>query len=98
MLRLVREKLSSNDSSTRLSARLAPKAETLWKKPRTQVDLNSSILVFDDTTLDKPYYIGIISGVRLITSMRFGSNDPERKLLQISLKIVTVKGKRLRNL
>ena len=45
----------AHDAFTRLLARLEPDAETLWTEARTQIDLQSGILVLDDSTLEKPY-------------------------------------------
>jgi hypothetical protein len=45
----------AHDAFTRLLARLEPDAETLWEEAKTQIDLQSGILVLDDSTLEKPY-------------------------------------------
>lgn len=45
----------AHDAFTRLLSRLEPDAETLWAEARTQIDLQSGILVLDDSTLEKPY-------------------------------------------
>ena len=45
----------SHDAFTRLLQRLEPDPETLWTEARTQIDLNTGILVLDDSTLEKPY-------------------------------------------
>jgi hypothetical protein len=45
----------AHDAFTRLLSRLEPDAETLWQETRTQIDLNTGILVLDDSTLEKPY-------------------------------------------
>ena len=45
----------AHDAFTRLLARLEPDAETLWREARTQINLQSGILVLDDSTLEKPY-------------------------------------------
>ncbi len=45
----------AHDAFTRLLSRLEPGAETLWQEARTQIDLQSGILVLDDSTLEKPY-------------------------------------------
>src|SRR2546423_3704605 len=45
----------AHDAFTRLLHRLEPDAETMWQEAKTQVDLGAGILVFDDSTLDKPY-------------------------------------------
>lgn len=45
----------AHDAFTRLLSRLEPDAETLWTEATTQIDLNSGILVLDDSTLEKPY-------------------------------------------
>ncbi len=71
----------AHDAFTRLLTRLEPDAETLWIDSQTQIDLESGILVLDDSTLDKPYsqrndlvyrhYSGkhgeVVSGINLIT-------------------------------
>ena len=71
----------AHDAFTRLLARLEPDAETLWTEARTQINLNSGILVLDDSTLEKPYsefnalvyrhWSGkqkeVVSGINLIT-------------------------------
>jgi hypothetical protein len=71
----------AHDAFTRLLTRLEPDAETLWMDSLTQIDLESGILVLDDSTLDKPYsqrndlvyrhYSGkhgkVVSGINLIT-------------------------------
>ena len=45
----------AHDAFTRLLHRLEPDAATLWAEARTQVRLAGGVLVFDDSTLDKPY-------------------------------------------
>jgi hypothetical protein len=45
----------AHDAFTRLLGRLEPDAETLWQESQRQIDLNSGILVLDDSTLEKPY-------------------------------------------
>ncbi len=45
----------AHDAFTRLLSRLEPDAETLWQEAKTQIDLQSGILVLDDSTLEKPY-------------------------------------------
>lgn len=45
----------AHDAFTRLLHRLEPDAETLWQEAQGQVQLSQGILVFDDSTLDKPY-------------------------------------------
>jgi len=45
----------AHDAFTRLLQRLEPDAETLWQEVRTQIDLQSGILILDDSTLEKPY-------------------------------------------
>ncbi len=71
----------AHDAFTRLLQRLEPDAETLWREARTQIDLNSGILVLDDSTLEKPYseynalvyrhwsgkQKAVVSGINLIT-------------------------------
>lgn len=71
----------AHDAFTRLLQRLEPDAEMLWTEARTQIDLNSGILVLDDSTLEKPYskfnalvyqhWSGkqkeVVSGINLIT-------------------------------
>lgn len=71
----------AHDAFTRLLTRLEPDAATLWADSQTQIDINSGILVIDDSTLDKPYsrrndlvyrhYSGkhatVVAGINLIT-------------------------------
>jgi hypothetical protein len=71
----------SHDAFTRLLQRLEPDAETLWIEAQTQIDLQSGILVLDDSTLEKPYsernalvyrhwsgkQKAVVSGINLIT-------------------------------
>jgi len=45
----------AHDAFTRLLHRLEPDPETMWKEAKIQVDLGAGILVFDDSTLDKPF-------------------------------------------
>ena len=45
----------AHDAFTRLLSRLEPAAERLWEEAKTQIDLNTGILVLDDSTLEKPY-------------------------------------------
>jgi len=45
----------AHDAFTRLLQRLEPDAETLWQEAKPQIDLQSGILVLDDSTLEKPY-------------------------------------------
>jgi putative transposase len=49
------EEPPAHDAFTRLLHRLEPDAETMWQEAQTQVDLCAGILVFDDSTLDKPF-------------------------------------------
>jgi hypothetical protein len=71
----------AHDAFTRLLQRLEPDAETLWMEAQTQIDLQSGILVLDDSTLEKPYsernalvyrhwsgkQKAVVSGINLIT-------------------------------
>jgi len=45
----------AHDAFTRLLSRLEPDPEVLWTEAKTQIDLNTGILVLDDSTLEKPY-------------------------------------------
>lgn len=45
----------AHDAFTRLLTRLEPDADSLWQEAQTQVNLQSGILVLDDSTLEKPY-------------------------------------------
>ena len=45
----------AHDAFTRLLARLEPDPATLWAEVRPLVRRTDSILVVDDTVLDKPY-------------------------------------------
>lgn len=45
----------AHDSLTRLLTRQPPNTEALWQETKGLVRLKGGILVFDDTTLDKPY-------------------------------------------
>lgn len=45
----------AHDAFTRLLARLEPDSGMLWTEAKTQIDLQSGILVLDDSTLEKPY-------------------------------------------
>jgi len=45
----------AHDAFSRLLARLEPDPETLWREVRPHVRRTDSILVVDDTVLDKPY-------------------------------------------
>jgi len=45
----------AHDAFTRLLQRLEPDDETLWEEAKSQIDLQSGILVLDDSTLEKPY-------------------------------------------
>lgn len=71
----------AHDAFTRLLQRIEPDAETLWLEAQPQIDLNSGILILDDSTLEKPYsrfnalvyqhWSGkpkeVVSGINLIT-------------------------------
>lgn len=71
----------AHDAFTRLLQRLEPDSQTLWQEVHTQVDLQSGILVLDDSTLEKPFsrfnalvyqhWSGkqkeVVSGINLIT-------------------------------
>ena len=46
---------AAHDAFTRLLQRLEPDPETLWIEAKSQIDLESGILVLDDSTLEKPY-------------------------------------------
>jgi hypothetical protein len=43
------------DALTRLLQRLDPDPTPLWEEAQDHVDLTRGLLIFDDTTLDKPY-------------------------------------------
>lgn len=45
----------AHDAFTRLLQRLEPDAEMLWTEAKPQIDVQSGILVLDDSTLEKPY-------------------------------------------
>jgi len=45
----------AHDAFTRLLARLEPAAETLWEEAKSQIDVQSGLLILDDSTLEKPY-------------------------------------------
>ncbi|MDQ3372467.1 MAG: transposase [Acidobacteriota bacterium] len=45
----------AHDAFTRLLARLEPDAETLWEEAKSQIDIQSGLLILDDSTLEKPY-------------------------------------------
>lgn len=49
------EQAPAHDAYTRLLKRLPPDSEMLWREVEPLVDREQSVLVFDDTTLDKPY-------------------------------------------
>ncbi len=44
----------AHDAFTRLLARLEPDPETLWREVRPHVRRGDSVLIVDDTVLDKP--------------------------------------------
>jgi hypothetical protein len=46
----------AHDAFTRLLARLEPDAEALWEEAKTQIDLQSGILVLDDSTLSETLF------------------------------------------
>ena len=46
----------AHDAFTRLLQRLEPDAETLWQEAKTQIDLNSGLLVLDDSTLSETVF------------------------------------------
>ncbi len=48
-------KAPAHDAFTRLLTRLEPDPETLWQEVRPLVRRTDSILIVDDTVLDKPY-------------------------------------------
>lgn len=45
----------AHDAFIRLLERLEPDSETLWREAVPQVTLKAGFLIFDDTTIDKPY-------------------------------------------
>lgn len=49
------EKAPAHDAFTRLLSRLEPNPQELWQEAKSQLDLQSGILVLDDSTLEKPY-------------------------------------------
>lgn len=71
----------AHDSFTRLLTRLEPDPETLWNEVRPFVRRSDSILIIDDTVLDKPYarkmaFVGLcwsgkhhrlVRGINLVT-------------------------------
>jgi hypothetical protein len=76
----------AHDAFTRLLSRLEPDPEVLWTEAQTQIDLNTGILVLDDSTLEKPYspfnallyrhwsgkQKAVVEGVNLITLLSHG--------------------------
>src|SRR4051794_8157311 len=46
---------AAHDALTRLLHRLEPDATPLWAEAQEHIDLTRGLLIFDDTTLDKPY-------------------------------------------
>jgi hypothetical protein len=75
------EQTPTHDAFIRLLHRLEPDAATLWGEAQTPVSLSRSILVIDDSTLDKPWakkmelvvrhwsgkHHAVVSGINLIT-------------------------------
>jgi putative transposase len=57
------EQAPAHDAYTRLLKRLPPDSESLWQEVEPLVDRELGVLVFDDTTLDKPYasQIGLVT-------------------------------------
>ena len=49
------EKAPAHDAYTRLLQRLPPDSTALWQEVEPWVDKTGSVLVIDDSTLDKPY-------------------------------------------
>jgi len=45
----------SHDAFTRLLQRQSPDTEALWEEVKNHVNLEGNFLIFDDSTLDKPY-------------------------------------------
>jgi hypothetical protein len=50
-----KEEAPAHDAYTRLLQRLPPDSDALWQEVEPLVKLVQGVLVFDDTTLDKPY-------------------------------------------
>jgi hypothetical protein len=75
------ENAPAHGAFTCLLTRPEPDSQTLWEESRSQVDLNSGVLILDDSTLEKPYskrndlvyshWSGqqkeVVSGINLIT-------------------------------
>lgn len=71
----------AHDAFTRLLHRLEPDPQTLWQEAKSEVDFSDGILVYDDSTLDKPYsraielvtrhwsgkHHSVVSGINLMT-------------------------------
>ena len=49
------EKAPAHDGFTRLLQRQQPDTEALWQEAKELVNREAGLLMFDDTTLDKPY-------------------------------------------
>jgi putative transposase len=81
----------AHDAFNRLLHRLEPDPETLWDEAKPLVQLHQGVLIFDDSTLDKPYakHIGLVThhwsgkhkkpvrGINLITLLW---TDGDRKI------------------
>src|SRR5262245_100352 len=80
---------AAHDALTRLLQRLEPDTTVLWREAEQLVDRTSGLLIFDDTTLDKPYaqqielvhrhwsskHHQVVSGINLLTLLWSDGQD-----------------------
>jgi putative transposase len=51
----VSPEVTAHDAYTRLLSRLPPDTQALWEEAKGLVKLKGSVVILDDSTLDKPY-------------------------------------------
>ena len=80
----------AHDAFTRLLQRRPPDTEALWQEAEPVVEKDEGLLIFDDTTLDKPYankiehvtwhwsgkHKDVVKGINLLTLLWRGSSNP----------------------
>ena len=85
------EQAPAHDAYTRLLMRLPPDSEMLWQEVEPMIDRKGGIMVYDDTTLDKPY----ASKMALVTRHWSGKHGQVVQGINLISQVWTQGGHRL---